>query len=372
MSFLGFPLDPSPTLAHETARTSSVLRLTPRSLATCLAACAALVACQSDRAPASARSAEDGISVVGGVPFRAVFEVVDRIALEEPAGIVNVWPVASIAADEFLIADTREAQVRVYSPTGKLRRAFGPGTGQVESLSYLVRAVRLEDSALLTAGLLGQLTVIPEVAAEAAYTVATPLFLLRDVVVLDEPRILLVGPDSSSAALLHIWDIQRERIVRSFFVPPTRFDRAVITTFPTVAVATRAGTIAAAYTFSDTIVFFDTLGTEQSRLHIPIQPFVVPGRSLPPAGNGAERQALVNRFTPIQDLFWIDDDQLLVQWAKGTAFGQEWGLLLMDTQGKRVWAIAPAPRLVGVRGDDFLFESPRGESPNEWVVARMH
>jgi len=323
-----------------------------------------------DDAPEASAAA---VSVVDGVPFDSVFATTDSVLLEEPPGVVNVRTAATIdPGGGYIIADTREDQVRVYSRTGALEAAYGPGTGRLDSLSFLVRAIRLADGSVLAASLGGPLTVIPGPGADRSRTVQTPLFRLRDVLALDGRLVLLVGLDSApTTALLHVWDTGTNAILRSFFAPPKRFAEGVIGTFPTVAVARRGGRLAAAYTFTDTLVFFDTAGTERSRLRIPIDPFVAPGDTLPQVTSPAERQAWVNQFTTIQDLFWIADDQLLVQWAKGTAHGLQWGIISMDTVGNRHWGIAPAPRLLGVRDGTFVFERPGGEAPNRWMLARQ-
>jgi hypothetical protein len=338
----------------------------------CLLATTWLAACRGDAQPGSADAGAAAISVEGGVAFDAVFATADSVVLEEPPGVVNVRPSATMDVHGgFIVVDQREDQVRLYSRTGALERAYGPGTGRLDSLAFLVRAVRRPDGTILVASLGGSLTAIQHDDAGQAWTIRTALFRLRDILLLDDRRVLLVGLDSAPAtALLHVWDAGSHAVVRRFFPPPAQFDAGVIGTFPTVAVARRGSRLAAAYTFSDTLVVFDTAGVELSRRRIPIDPFVAPGPTLPPITSPLERQAWVNQFTAIQDVFWVDDDQLLVQWAKGTPQGVQWGLLGMDTVGNRAWAIAPAPRLVGVQDGHFVFEHPGGGAPNRWIIAR--
>jgi hypothetical protein len=314
------------------------------------------------------------ISIVDGRPFDELFVTVESLVLEEPSGVVNVWPAPSMdPRGGFLVADTRENQLRVYSRTGKLERAFGAGTEGGDSIRLPVRASRLLNGSILVANILGQLTVIPEPDEDSARTIQTPLVRLRDVTVLNERQVLLVGLDSIPAtSFLHVWDVASSKIVKSFFAPPRHFDKTVVATFPTVAVATRGNRLAAVYTFSDTVVFFDGDGIEVSRIRVPIDPFFAPTGPLPQVSSPAERQAWVNQFTLIQDLFWISDDQLVVQWAKGAARGEEWGIVQMDTIGRRVWGIAPAPRLFGVRGDEFFFQDPSADAVNHWIVAKQN
>lgn len=319
----------------------------------------------------SVHRSDAGIAVVGSVSFDSVFTRTDSIVLEETSSVVNIWPVASMDANGgYIVADTREDQLRVYSPVGELRNAYGPGTGRLDSLQFLARAIRLPNGKILAASLVGHLTLIPEEDDTPNQVISTPLVRLRDVIAFDERRLLLVGLDSiPTKALLHFWDTDTKTIVRSFFSPPDRFDAGVTSTFPTVAVAKRGNRVAAAYTLSDTLIVFDTLGAELSRARIPIDPFHAPAGSLPPANGPEEQQEVINRFTFIQDLFWISDDRLLVQWAKGTVNGMQWGIIETDPLGNRVWGIAPTPRLIGIDGEKFIFANPASEASNQWIIA---
>lgn len=71
----------------------------------------------------------------------------------------------------------------------------------------------------------------------------------------------------------------------------------------------------------------------------------------------------------------IDDrlscDLLIVQWAKALDNGldADMGILQMDTTGARDWAIAPSPKLIAVRGNEFFFQAPRNREPNRWWIA---
>jgi len=336
------------------------------------AAVLGLISCTGVPDVARSQHHESGITVLGGRNFGEVFAGGESIVLDEPPGVVTVWPATSLDwHGGFIVADTRESQVRVYARSGRLKAAYGRGTGTLDSLTFPVRAQRMADGSIIVAALSGHLTIMPERNDQAARTIETPLVLLRDLLVLSEHRVLLVGLESAPAtAMLHILDTGTGQIVRSFFRPADRFDRDVTSTFPTVAVAHLRNRVAAAYTLCDTVIFFDEMGTEVSRLRIPIDPFiplVVPLRQF---ATPSERQAWINQFTFIQDLFWVEDDRLLVQWAKGSPSGLQWGLAQMDTSGRREWAIAPAPRLMGASGAEFVFVDPAGAAINAWIVLR--
>jgi hypothetical protein len=196
---------------------------------------------------------------------------------------------------------------------------------------------------------------------------------VRNAEVLSAREIFLVGSDSEpTSATLFRLELPSGRITASLFPPPAHLDRWVTTYMSAVRTSRRGGRIAAVHMLSDTLVFFDPSGTERSRVHIPIDPFTAPNGALPDLKTTAERYAWLAQFTMVMDVFWLTDDQLIVQWAKGTGIGLEadWGILQMDTTGRVEWAIAPSPVLMAVRGNEFLFRQPGGQAMNRWTVAK--
>lgn len=315
----------------------------------------------------------DRISVVDGQQFDELFIVVDSLVLEESDAVVTVLPKVSLdPRGGFLVADAREHQVRVYSSRGDLEQVFGAGTEQVDSIERPQRAKRLSNGDILVVNLVGPLTLIPDRRGKAPTFIPSAFRTTRDLQVLNEREVLIVGTDTAPpTALLHVLDLSTGQIVRSFFPPPGHLDKGVTTTFSSVATAHRGNRLAVAHMLSDTLVFFDHYGTELSRVRIPIDPFVAPIGPLPNLQTLAERQAWTSQFTYVVNVFWIEDDQLIVQWQKTTGGLEiDRGILQMDTTGSRVWAIAPAPTLVAVRGDEFFFQDPQAEAPNRWLVAK--
>ena len=86
----------------------------------------------------------DRISVVNGQQFDEVFIVVDSLVLEESKTVITVSPTVSLdPRGGFLVADSREGQVRVYSRQGELEQVFGAGTTRASSFDRPQRAKRL-------------------------------------------------------------------------------------------------------------------------------------------------------------------------------------------------------------------------------------
>lgn len=334
----------------------------------------AAVGCSDGRDTSTRQLLEsDRLTVVDGQQFDEVFIVVDSLVLEESETVVTVQPKVSVdPKGGFLVADSREHQVRVYSRRGELEQVFGAGTTRGSSIDRPQSAKRLLNGDILVANLVGPLTLIPDHPGQTPTSIPSALRTARDLQVLNEREVLVVGTDSAPpSATLFILDVPRGQYIRSFFPPPGHLDKGVTTTFSSVITAHRGDRLAVVHMLSDTLVFVDRYGVELSRVRIPIDPFVAPIGPLPPLETEAERRAWTSQFTHVVNVFWIEDDQLIVQWQKLTGvLGIDRGIVQMDTTGSRVWAIAPAPTLVAVRGDEFFFLDPQAEAPNRWLVAK--
>ncbi len=318
--------------------------------------------------------ATDPITVVDGRQFDEIFAVHDTLELEEPRGIVTVAPFVSLdSGGGFLVADGAEHQVRVYGPQGKLSEVFGEGTDRVDSIKSPERALRLPNGDLLVVNLAGPLTLLPARHEEPTRFIPRFLRTARHAEVLNDREVLMVGSDSNpvSATLFRL-DLTSGEYSEGFFAPPAHLDKWVTTFMSSVRTARRGNRIAAVHMLSDTLVIFDLSGREQKRIPIPLDPFRVPQGPLPDdVASAAERYAWTAQFTLVMDLFWISDNELIVQWAKALDNGidADVGILQMDTTGVRAWAIAPSPKLVAVRGEEFFFRNPRNHDPNRWWVA---
>jgi hypothetical protein len=263
--------------------------------------------------------------------------------------------------------------VRLYSARGDLEQVFGDGAETVPSLDRPQRAKRLPSGDILVANLEGPLTLIPDDPGREPTTLPNGLRTVKNLEILDRDRVLLVGTDSDPpSATLFSYGMAEERVVKALLPPPKNLNKDVATTFSTVSTARWKGRLAAAHMLSDTMIFFDDSLAEVSRVRIPIDPFATPVGALPNLVSEEARRAWTSQFTIISNIWWIDDNVLIVQWHKLTAdYGQEWGIVRMDTTGMRTWAVAPAPYLVAVLNDRFFLFNPRGDTRNEWLVAEQ-
>ena len=304
--------------------------------------------------------------------FQQIFTVVDRLVLEERDNVVTTTP--NMFMDPhggFLIADPRADQVRLYSRTGELEDVFGAGTGRADSLRYPYCADRLANGDIIAAPtLVGGLAIIPTAQEESTQYIGTPILRLFGVRVLDERRILLIGRNGPYPSnLLHIWDLPSNQIVKSFFSQPKHLDSTVVHTLGFAQAWSRGDKIAAIHRLSDTLFVFDRSGTELTGVPIPVDTFMAPEGRLPNISSMAERQRWIDQFTFMDHLFWIDDDELIVQWVSGSGVHIVYGLVQMNLTGQLVWTLTGTPRLLGFRDAEYFFDDPNSDAPNQLIIA---
>ena len=304
--------------------------------------------------------------------FQQNFSVVDSLVFQERAKVVTINPLVFPDQDGgFLVVENGEHQVRVYSRTGELKEVFGDGAAEARSLRAPTGAARLGNKEIVATSLLSnRLTIIPAPPDQPVRYSETPIRPLEGVQVLDEHQLLLTGPDAPYAKnMLHIWDLERRGITRSFFPPPSHVDSNVVLVLGRVHVASRGDRLAVLHSLSDTLFLYDHAGSLVSSIHVPVEEFNAPKGPLPTINSTEKRQEWANQWTLLWDVFWGEDNTLIVQWVKGRRGQATYGLVQMDTAGRRIWALARTPRLLGVRDGRFLFQGSAPTAPNRMVVA---
>lgn len=304
--------------------------------------------------------------------FSARFDVADSLVLEEPGSVVTINPfVFRDPRGGFIVVENGEEQVRVYSATGALEDVFGEGTGRADSLRAPTGADRLPTGEVIATSLLSRrLTVVAPDHNLPVQTLETTLRLLEGVVALGDGKVLLTGPDAPYArSLLHIWDLDKGVGVRSFFPPPRQVDSNVVLVMGRVHTAMRGDRIAVVHSLSDTLFLFDRSGVPEGTVPIPVAAFDVPKGGLPRINSLEKRRAWTDQWTVLSDVWWIADSVLVVQWSRGRKRHATYGLIQLDLTGKVLWFMDRTPRLMDVRQDRYIFQDPRADSPNIWIVA---
>lgn len=318
------------------------------------------------------------ISSTQATQIQDVVDIVEEIELQEGAGVINVSPRVNIdSGGGFIVADPRENQVRIYSPAGELVRYFGRkghGPGEFERVSA---AVRLGSGDILTVDMGGRLTRFAPDGTEVRKTHATPLFPIYDVAVVNDTLIALAGRlrGQSTSPLIHLWNLRKGGIVRSFFqpdAPSPEFQKVyAFTGFADVAV--RGDTLAVAFALSDTIYLFGLEGDERRRVKVPFRSFRTLSAPMPSESDPEKFREWTESFSTLSHLFWSPDGTFLVQFFDMAGHEAQWRLLHMGSDGTPLFEVQNSPRLLAVLESQqaLVFMSPASETPNKWALARI-
>jgi hypothetical protein len=351
-----------------------------------LAACTDQVAERLDRRRASIADQASVLSAEklfrpGASPAR--LRPLRAFELRENQEVVNVAPEAfRDPAGGFLVSDEREAQIRRYADDGKLlwhagRRGRGPG--EFEAPTAVVR-LRTGEVAAFDRG--GRLTVFDGDGQRVLRTVETRLRHLSDAALLDDGSLLVAAivEGDWDAPRLHVVDPVTGAIRPGAFAAFTPFRRSPAKDAATVAgwtrLSVRDGRVAAVFATSDTVYVFDTQGRHLRDIPIPFTRFRPAPRSVPRHANTDPRARMrwLSSFDLVADVHWLPDGDLLVpfQSIDGTdGTTRHWKLLRMTSAGGLRFELPEASRLLEVDGWKLYLLDPQGETPNQWIEARL-
>jgi hypothetical protein len=305
------------------------------------------------------------------------------ITLEENDDVVNVIPQMALEpGGGFLVADQAENQIRRYDRNGRLLGHFGrKGEGPGE-FSVLLRALPLRSGGVLAFDTFQRGTVFDS-AGRVAQSFRTPVGSLYEARLLNDTLLLLAGAVPQRTASpdrprLHLWNLARGTLVRSFFVPRVRgraHDLAA-SVGGIVSMDVRGDTVAAVFAISDTIYFFDLNGRALRKVPIPFRYFrpVSERGRLPGSDDGiVAAREWVGTFSFICHLFWLRDGTLLVQYQDRVGTEPHWRLLHMTVQGAPLFEAIDTPRLLQVDSEtDVLYlHKPGSLTPNVWTEATL-
>lgn len=324
----------------------------------------------------------DGREGVGTVerdteqPAERIVEWVDSLRLDESDTVINVFPEVRVdQAGGFLIADTREAQVRRYGDRGELlfargRRGEGPGEFQAP-VAFLRRQPHGD---LLAVDVRGRLSFFDPTGSELLRTVQTPMQFITDVEQLSDSIVLMVGWIEPTAPRLHLFDIDRQRLVRSFHEPFRGTPHVELTAIMGWnEVAVRGDTVAAIYGPSDTVYYYDRGGDPLGSVPIPFVNYRRPTAAPEEArtSEAAQKRWLAS-IDAVSDIFWLRDG-LAIRYQTAAADGVAWHFLVMTPDGQRLVDERDFAQLLTTdpNRNRLYFVSPESLTPNAWHVATL-
>lgn len=302
------------------------------------------------------------------------------VPMEENDRVINVTPhVAVDPRGGFLVADEREAQVRLYGADGDLRRVIGrKGNGPGE-FRHLSSVRRLPDGRIAATEMSGKVSLFNAEGEALLYARQAPVAPLYDADVLDARHLVLAGrrAGTGGTSLVHVYDVETGAVTRAFFPIPHHPAELAggYALAGTADAVVRGDTVAGVFALSDSIYLFDARsGTELERIAIPFEHFRRLTRPMP--ASGATIQAFRTwgeTFSAIAHLHWLRDGSFLVQYYDVRGVEPQWRLLHMDRAGRRLFEGVDTPKLLTAGGasDELVFVHPAAEAPNVWVSARL-
>jgi hypothetical protein len=306
------------------------------------------------------------------------------IRLEENDTVVNV--LARMNLDRrggFLVADEQENQIRAYAPDGRLLRHFGrKGSGPKEFV-FLHGAMRLETGQVLGVDYQGKGVVFDSTGATALHTFIAPVAPVQYVRLVNDTLVLLGGRATPrrgrrTDARLHLWNLARDTVVRSFFAPPIvgRAHTLAANVGGFVGADVRHDTVAAVFALTDTIYFFRLDGRKLGQIPIPFQHFRPLSERGPLPGQDAgvvQAHEWAGSFSLVSDVFWLRDGGFLVQYQDRVGSAPHWRLLRMRRDGTRVFDAFDTPMLLAVdpRDDTLYFTKPGSLTADVWSRATL-
>lgn len=307
------------------------------------------------------------------------FVAVGELTLDENPSVINVSPKVSVESNgQFLIADPREAQVRVYSAAGRLLRHFGRrGQGPGE-FQRPIAASRLPSGEVFVADFSRRLVIFDSTGERSILTASVPLLPIYAAIPLSSQRVLLAGQQSSTSArtripLIHVWNRHTQEIERSFF--PTPGDSVVqlaARNFGAAYMAMRGDTIAAVSALSDTVYLFNVNGQPLGTVPLHIHEYLRVRSYTPQETSDPIRRARwLNNLHFLAGIHWLPDGSFLVQYERPRDAESEWNLVRVSRTGVRMMELRNTPELLAIHHGVALFIHPSADLPNRWLLAKL-
>lgn len=329
----------------------------------------------------SAACAPDGDSTMSAASLSDVAVLERGIDLQENDAVINVNPLVSVdPRGGFLVADSREAQVRRYGGSGELlwyAGARGSGPGEFRQPRVVVR---LRDGNVVVLDQGGRITTFDSLARTVVHTTRSPFRFVEDAKVLDD-SVLLVSAilrGKGQGPRIHLWNTRRDTVQGSFFEPFLRVRNPVAATIAGWSkLSVRGDTVAVVFALSDSVHFFSRRGEPHGSVPIPFVHFRRVGPHVPEGGDDpAKRERWLTSFDYVADVHWLPGGDLLVPYQSvvpGGAYTRDWHLVRMTRAGRPVFELRSIPRLLTVDpGSGALYlVKPGAEVPNQWTLAHL-
>lgn len=316
--------------------------------------------------------------------FTEVVSVDSSLVVEEKEEVYTSQPKVRVDPEGgFIVADSKESQVRIYKQSGDLKQHFGhkgQGPGGLRTPSA---SVRLASGSILVPELNGDVSLFRESGsfAEEYSRVLVP-GTNRVHRIPGENSVLLVGTETNTPGahpLLHKFAPEDGSITESFFphpIPLGEYGGYLFGVGQIAAADVNRDQIAVAFAPIPRLYFFSLEGSLDRKVELSFSHFREVEK---PGGEVSSRQEffkIAERHSRISDVFWLDEDVLLIQYydfesIKGRAV--RWNLAVVASDGSVLAEMTDTPQLYAVKPETggLIFDDPDHVAPNHWVLGHL-
>jgi hypothetical protein len=303
----------------------------------------------------------------------------DRITLQENSDVINVAPQVRLdGAGNFLVADAKESQVRVYGPTGRLIHHFGGKGGGPSEFNGPIAAMRRSSEEIIVVDRGGKGAIFSSDGRDVMKTFRLPLGPLYDANLVNDSVLLLAGrvPGKLDTPLLHLFNLNSLSLSQSFFPAPaiSGMDKMAEPTVGFAGSAVRGDTIAAVYALSDTVYLFGLDGSVRGKVPMNSRHFRRMKTPAPAPGSPINVvRDWIASFSLTSHVFWAPSGDFLVQYQDREGPILHWRLTRISRSGKPVFDVRDTPRLLAAsnEGSTLYFISPNSITPDTWTTASL-
>lgn len=299
----------------------------------------------------------------------------EPFTLQETQAALIVKPKVSVdPIGGFLVADVRERQIRRYDASGQLERVIAGGGDGPGEFRHPAAALRLPSQRIVAVDMHGRVAVFDPSGTRLLETQNVPLLPIYSAAVLNDSTLVFAGKKEpgDQTQLVHIWNLNRQSIIRSFAempIHPTRMDAAYAFA-GSASVAVRQQEVAVSFALSDSIRVFNEHGDLQRSIEIPTTHYRRLIEPMPESENPEDLDRWLSTFSATASLYWRTDGALVVQYLDVNKADEYWNVVGVGLDGTRLFEFTRQPRLLTAYPDGkLLFVNPASELQNSWVPA---
>lgn len=308
-------------------------------------------------------------------PLQEHVAIRESIRLQESDSVLTV--AAFVTPDPlggFIVADPREAQVRLYDQEGRLTKLVAtPGAGPGE-VRVPLSAVRGPNGHLLVSDV-GNSIILEFDSAGSAELERYPTAFQITRLLATAGRVLAVGSPRATRSeprpfLVHRW--RDGAVSESFFrTPVTRATARTTLHFGFANAAVSGdGEIITTFTLSDTLYVHSAGGHLSRKIPLDLPRWSVPETDPEGALGSPVRAAWREGMTLVTGAFPVGD-RILVQASEMRHGELAWRLVGITRDGETLFDVFGTPKLLTVDGADLYFVDAESPTQDRWVVARL-